>query len=62
MGQGEKILKNLSKPLKWRSFYENDPHLVTDFCAEMEGVMLKTGKHKAEGTISLDIFLLFASN
>ena len=50
VGRVEKFFKNLPKLLKWRLFSENDLFWVTDFCAGMQGVMLKTGKHKAEGT------------
>jgi len=38
MGSVEKILKNLPKPLEWRSFYNNDLPLLMDFCEEVQEV------------------------
>ena len=37
----EKVFKNLPKPLKWRSFYENDLPLVTDFCEDIQEVSIQ---------------------
>ncbi len=39
--QVEKIFKNLPKPLEWRSFYNHDLPLVTDFCEDIQGVSIR---------------------
>ena len=41
MGSVEKILKNLPKPLEWRSFYNNDLALLMDFCEEVQEVSIQ---------------------
>jgi len=41
MRRVEKVFKNLPNPLKWRSFYENDLPLITDFCEDIQGVSIR---------------------
>jgi len=36
VGSVEKILKNLPKPLEWRSFLNNDLPLLVDICREVQ--------------------------
>jgi len=39
--QLNKIFKNLPKPLEWRSFYNHDLPLITDFCEDIQGVSIR---------------------
>ncbi len=48
MRRVEKIFDNLPKPLKWRSFYENDLPLVVDFCKEVQDASMQNGLNGAQ--------------
>jgi len=41
IGSVKEIFKNLSKPLKWLSFYLNDLPLLMDFCEEVQEVSIQ---------------------
>jgi len=48
MEQVELIFKNLSKPLKWRSFLNNDLILLTDIPSNVQKASVKHGLNKAK--------------
>ena len=48
MGQVESILKNLPKPLEWRSFLNNDLILLTDIPLKVQKASVKHDLNKAQ--------------
>ncbi len=56
VGSFEKILKNLPKPLEWRSFYINDFPILMDFCEEVQEVSIQ---HQLSQKCSIGRSLLY---
>jgi len=48
IGSVQEIFKNLSKPLKWLSFYLNDLPLLMDFCEEVQEVSIQHHLNKSQ--------------
>jgi len=48
MGQVKKILKNLSKPLEWQSFYNNDLPILMDICKEVREEAIRRGLNRSQ--------------
>ena len=48
VGQVETILKNLPKPLQWRSFLNNDLILLTDIPSKVQKASVKYDLNKAK--------------
>ena len=44
----EKIFKNLPKPLKWRSFYENDLPILLDISDDVKNVSIRNGLNRSQ--------------
>ncbi len=47
-GQVEKILKNLPKPLEWRTFYRHDLPILMDISEEVQKVSIQNGLNRSQ--------------
>jgi len=59
IGSVERIFKNLSKPMEWLSFLNNDLPLLIDFCEEVQEVSIQHQLSQKNAQLDVHCYTLF---